>query len=177
MASQKLTYIASNVTFLTLLCNHTVIYRSGAAWNRLPFISTWKYMKCVWADGAQISAIERSVDNIGKPPSKSYAPLTRPSPPGALYLLPLLSACVWLCLTNQHMSDGSGWIRTPWNRKNIHPNTGSALHQDNQLPLPCLKAQSTILGMVLPCPPFLGTITSAGRSCMTHSTVGYAVVQ
>lgn len=140
LASQKLKYIASNVTFVTLLCNHTwIINRSSAALNRLPFVSTWKYTKCAWADGAQISAIERSMDDIGKPPSQSHALLTLLSPPGSPYLFTLLSPCVWLCLTNQHV-----WLdQDAMKPDNTHPNTGSALHQ---LPLPCLKAYSTILG-------------------------------
>lgn len=53
--------------FLTLLYNHTwVINHSSASLNRLPFVSTWKYMKCAWADGARISVIERSMGNNGK---------------------------------------------------------------------------------------------------------------
>lgn len=157
LASQKLKYIASNVTFLTLLCNHTwVIDCSSAALNRLPFVSTWKYMKCAWADRAQISAIEGSMDDIGKPPSKSHALLALLSPPGALYLFPLLSPCIWLCVTNQHTSFGSGRIRTPWNR------------------ITFTHTQVLLFNKIINCrclawrhgPPFLevhGAITSAGR--------------
>lgn len=81
----------------------TLLYHSSTTWKCFPFVSTWKYIKCAWADRAQISAIERSMNDIGKPPSESHALLIFLSPPGALYLFPLLSPCIWLCLTKPHV--------------------------------------------------------------------------